>query len=224
MLPSSKLWGFLEDHLPSPSDTYQKIAQLLEAEEAEHINKEIGKRRTRLGAFISQVTREVKLEVWAGSSLEEIYENIINWTRDDDMRREYEEKLLKRAYDTLTVLPLERKAEKRAKVHELAQGMVIIKHPYKLAWSIYLEWRDRESFAAFELPDFKQYIDFFPQDGLAKVLQGYVGSEISPAIPSSTENTASEANAEDNNSNVSFGDRLLLMTVRTSANFVIPPS
>ena len=83
----------------------------------------------------------VKNEVYAQSPLEGIYEDIINWTNDDELRREYEEKLLLRAYDTLLVLPSGEKAEKRDKVMKLAHDMVVIKHPYLLAWQIELEWR-----------------------------------------------------------------------------------
>lgn len=57
------------------------------------------------------------------------------------LRREYEEKVLQRAYDTLLVLPAGSKEEKREKVMKLAHDMVIIKHPYLLAWQIELEWR-----------------------------------------------------------------------------------
>ena len=64
-----------------------------------------------------------------------------SWTRDDELRREYEEKLLARAYDTLMVLPAGEKAEKRAKVMKLAHDMVVIKHPNLLAWTLELEWR-----------------------------------------------------------------------------------
>jgi hypothetical protein len=83
----------------------------------------------------------VKNEVYSASPLEGVYEEIINWTGDDEMRREYEEKLLERAYETLLVLPSGEKEEKREKVMKLAHDMVIIRHPYSLAWRIELEWR-----------------------------------------------------------------------------------
>ena len=66
----------------------------------------------------------MKNEIYAASPLEGIYEEIINWTRDDELRREYEEKLLARAYDTLMVLPSGEKADKREKVMKLAHDMV----------------------------------------------------------------------------------------------------
>lgn len=224
LLPSSSIYQFLESQLPSPSSTYIRLAQLTEAEEKEKINKEIGERRTRLGARIEQVTNEVRREILTKSPLEDIYQNIINWTRDDDERREYEEKLLRHAYDTLLSLPSEAKADKRSKVEELAMGMVIIKHPYKLAWEIVLEWKDGESLASWDLGILREYINFFAEDGLAKVLKGYLSSPLSP-FPSASGNTDAEMNATettdpvqvngiDDSQGMGVEDRLILMTVR----------
>ncbi|OCL11622.1 hypothetical protein AOQ84DRAFT_373817 [Glonium stellatum] len=140
-LPTSPIYEFLEGRLPHPSLTYTRIAEIAEAAEVERINKEIGERKTRLGARIGEVTTEVKREVYERSELEDLYQNIIDWTNEDDLRRAYEEKLLQHAYDTLMVLPGGKKAEKREQVMKLAHGMVIIKHPFLLAWQIELEWR-----------------------------------------------------------------------------------
>ena len=140
-LPSSPVYSFLEGRLPHPSLIYQRLAEIHEAAEKERINKEIGERRSRLGATLSGVTLDVKREVYTKSQLESIYQNCIDWTVDDELRRQYEEKLLVRAYDTLMVLPKGKKAEKRDQVLELAHDMVIIKHPFLLAWQIDIEWR-----------------------------------------------------------------------------------
>ncbi|KAF2198576.1 hypothetical protein GQ43DRAFT_400623 [Delitschia confertaspora ATCC 74209] len=140
-LPTSPIYSFLEGRLPHPSAIYTRLADIYEAVEKERINKEIGERRSRLGATLSGVTTDVKREVYAKSELESIYQNIIDWTSDDDLRRQYEEKLLQRAYDTLMVLPKGKKAGKRDQVMKLAHDMVIIKHPFLLAWQIDIEWR-----------------------------------------------------------------------------------
>jgi hypothetical protein len=140
-LPSSPIYSYLEGRLPDPSLTYTRIAEIHETQEASTIKKLIDERRLRLGATLEGTTREVKYEVYSKSPLEEIYEEIINWTGNDELRREYEEKLLERAYNTLLVLPSSEKAEKRDKVMRLAHDMVIIRHPYSLAWHIELEWR-----------------------------------------------------------------------------------
>ncbi|CAO2656040.1 Nn.00g048430.m01.CDS01 [Neocucurbitaria sp. VM-36] len=140
-LPSSPVYSYLEGRLPDPSKTYTRIAEIYEAQEAQTIKKLIDERKTRLGATLESTTKSVKSEIYAESPLEGIYEEIINWTNDDELRRQYEEKLLGRAYDTLLVLPSGEKAEKRDKVMKLAHDMVVIKHPYLLAWQIELEWR-----------------------------------------------------------------------------------
>ncbi|KAF2122097.1 hypothetical protein BDV96DRAFT_483261 [Lophiotrema nucula] len=140
-LPTSPVYTYLEGRLPSPSHTYTRMAEILETEETQRINRLIGERKTRLGATTEGTTAEVKREVYGQSDLEGIYQSIIDWTNDDEQRREYEEKLLLRTYDTLLVLPQGEKKEKRDKVMKLAHDMVIIKHPFLLAWQIELEWR-----------------------------------------------------------------------------------
>jgi len=140
-LPSSPVYSYLEGRLPDPSKTYTRIADIHETQEASTIKRLIEERRLRIGATLENTTASVKNEIYAASPLEGIYEEIINWTRDDELRREYEEKLLARAYDTLMVLPSGEKAEKREKIMKLAHDMVVIKHPNLLAWTIELEWR-----------------------------------------------------------------------------------
>ena len=140
-LPTSPVYSFLEGRLPNPANVYTRLAEIHEAEEDKTIEQQIAERRTRLGSTAESVNIEVRQEVYSKSPLEAIYENIINWTNDDELRRGYEEKLLQRAYDTLMVLPSGKKAEKRDKVLKLAHDMVIIKHPFLLAWQIELEWR-----------------------------------------------------------------------------------
>ena len=56
ILPGSPVCDFLEGRIPHPAYTYGKLADILEAEEKERINYEIGQRRTRLGARVDQVT------------------------------------------------------------------------------------------------------------------------------------------------------------------------
>ncbi|KAI9839741.1 MAG: Superkiller protein 3 [Sclerophora amabilis] len=180
LLPSSPLYDYLEGRIPHCSYTYRKVAEIIESEEKERINKEIGERRTRLGARIEQVTIDVKREVFGNSLLESIYHNIVSTSHEDEIRREYEEKLLRHAYDTLTILPLDSKSDKLREVQELTRGMVILKHPFKLAWDLELEWKDGETLETWDIGVLLEYVHFFPEDGLSKVLKGYLAGEPSP--------------------------------------------
>ncbi len=209
-LPSSSLYTCLEGRIPHPSHTLSRIIESMEIEEKEWINCQIGERRTRLGAKIDQVMLEVKREAFAKYPLEAFYQETINWTNDDESRRNFEEKLLKRAYENLLALPDREKAAKRDEVLSIANGMVIVKHPYELAWIIALEWVDAESLAEWDVGIFRESIGFFPELGLSKVLRGFLDSDISP-FPKSPEKTPENGSDSNADSRLSEADRLIIM-------------
>ena len=211
-LPDSPLYEYLEGRVPHPADTYLRIIEITEAEDKEFINHEIGERRTRLGARIDQVTLEVKREAFERSDLDELYRGIIHWTGEDEIRRKYEEKSLQRAYDFLVILPDSQKADKRKEVYQSARDMTIIKHPFELAWEIFLEWQDVETFEQWDLSLLKEFIQFFPEHGLSKVLQNFLTSDISPFanVVISSEPKVDDSHGE--NAEMAVEDRLILMT------------
>ena len=210
MLPGGELYDYLEGRFPHPANTFTKIIEIVEDEEKRRINKLIGERRTRIGARIGQVTNEVKREVFKASNLESLYQNVIDWSQDDDLRRLYEERLLQRAYDTLAVLLPTDKPAKRPQVQKLSEGMVILKHPFPPAWKVVLEWQDVEEIAAFQPSQLTEYIDIFPDDGLTKILQGYLGGDASPF--GLLEKTSRLDPAADSEEALSAEDRLIVMT------------
>lgn len=209
-LPSSSVYSCLEGRIPHPSHTLLRIIESMEAEEKEWINGQIGERRTRLGAKIDQVMLDVKREAFTRYPLEAFYKDMTNWTSDDELRRNFEEKLLKRAHDNLLTLPDGEKTAKRDEVLSLANGMVIVKHPYELAWTIALEWVDAESLAEWDVGIFREFIDFFPELGSSKVLRGFLDTDISPfpkgpdKIPENGTDTKAECQ-------LSEADRLIIM-------------
>ncbi|KKA20304.1 Translation repressor/antiviral protein Ski3 [Rasamsonia emersonii CBS 393.64] len=210
-LPTCPLYNCLEGRVPHPADTYLRLIEIAEAEEKEFINREIGERRTRLGAKIDQVTTEVKREAFKRTELDEYYRGVIDWSNDDDVRHKYEEKLLQRAYNLLLVLPWDQKPAKREEVYRSARDMVIIKRPFDLAWKIVLEWQDAEDFTDWDISLLREFTEFFPEDGLSKVLQGFFTSDISP-FPKETpsrESKQEETNGE--NAEMAVEDRLILM-------------
>jgi superkiller protein 3 len=209
-LPSSRLYPYLEGRIPHPSHTFLRMIESMEADEKEWINSQVGERRTRLGAKIDQVMLDVKREAFARYPLEALYQEVINWTNDDDSRRSFEERLLKRAYENLLALPDGAKFDKRDEVLSLANGMIIVKHPYVLAWTIALEWVDAESLSEWDVGIFREFIDFFPEHGLSKVLRGFLDSDISP-FPKSPNETPENGSDSDANGRLSEADRLIIM-------------
>ena len=209
LLPTGPVYEYLEGRIPNPAYAYIKIANISELEERDRINTEIGHRRTRLGSRIDQVTADVKREVFQSSNLESLYSSIIDWTDNDETRRLYEEKLLQHAYDALVVVESSEKYQIREKVERLARGLVILKHPFHLAWKIVLEWKDTEDIGDLDSAFLREYMELFPEDGLSKVLRGYMESEVSPFPRSSI---ASEDSDGDNITSMTLEDRLISMT------------
>ncbi|KEY67918.1 hypothetical protein S7711_02128 [Stachybotrys chartarum IBT 7711] len=183
-LPESPLYSILEGRFPHPAKTYEAIAHILETYEKKRINTLVGERRTRLGAKLSEVTLEVKREVYSQSKLEYIFRQLINWTSDDDLRRTYEEKLLHYCYERLLAAPQgDTKTSEQQKVFRLASDMVLINHPYKLAWDIAVDWQDKKEIREWDVEVLRKYCGHFPDSDLYKIITAYLTSVISPFPP-----------------------------------------
>lgn len=233
-LPDSPVYFAVEGRT-RPAETYETIAKLLEASEKKRINTLIGERRTRIGAKVNEVTIEVKREILGNSKLAHIYRELINWAHDDDVRRQYEEKLLQHCYDRLLVFPPgPDKAQELQVVLKLAGDMVIIKHPFRLAWEISIDWRDYKSTSEWDHGVLREYCTFFPDTDLCRVITGYLSSDISPfpKLEPPSEEPAKDGDTEDDSEDdedggapttvipLTDGDRLLMMSegIQTSTS------
>ena len=210
-LPGSPVYDFLEGRLPHPTLGYTRIAEITEEEEAQRIKTEISNRRTRIGARVGQVTTEVKREVYTKSELEDLYQQIINWTVEDEIRREYEEKLLLRAYEVLLVLPADQRAAKLDQVLSIAEGMVIIHHPFQTAWDLVLETRDFDNLQDLDANILREYVSLFADSGLGRILKAWLSSELCPFPP--PKKSEDEKSEEDEVPEIlTAEDRLAMMT------------
>jgi Tetratricopeptide repeat len=70
LLPDKPYFGLIERLIPPPGETCQKIAISLEKKERESVDKEIAKRRMRLGANLDQVKKDVKRETLSKSTVQ----------------------------------------------------------------------------------------------------------------------------------------------------------
>ncbi|PTB55493.1 hypothetical protein M431DRAFT_493927 [Trichoderma harzianum CBS 226.95] len=227
-LPESPLYSILEGYFPHPSKTYESITHIIETYEKKAINTLIGERRTRLGATLTEVTLEVKREIYGGSKLEHLYRELINWTTDDDVRRSYEEKLIQYCHDRLLVLPAgPAKTEEQQKVLGLANDMVIIRHPFRLAWDIAINWQDKKEIRDYDVELLRNYCNFFPESDLYKIITGFLTSSFSPfaalaveeskKAPSAETETSDDSDEEDGGAPtfvvpLTEEDRLIMMT------------
>lgn len=179
-LPESSIFEYMEGRLPHPSSTYSKLISLYEKTENQALSKYHSKSVSRLHAKDSKVTTEALYEIYSKSKLPELYESLLSWSNDEEERRSVEGKLLAHTYSTLCVSPNERKAKLEAKVRDMASGAVLLKTSDPLAWKVEIEWADVEDFKDYDQNLLLSYIDRFPDENLAKVLTGFLASEISP--------------------------------------------
>lgn len=229
ILPESPIYEAIEGRFGHVWRTYETQAKLVEQSEKKRINTLIGERRTRIGARINEVTLEVKREVYRQSRLSYTYAQLINWTNDDEVRRMYEEKLIQYCHDRLMAWPPgEEKGRELANVLKLANDMVIIKHPYKLAWDIAINWQDHKEIKEWDVTVLRQYCTFFPDSDLNRVVMGFLTSNVSPFPQEKQEPTEdaaakSEGGTEESEDDEDGGaatiyapiteeDRLLMMT------------
>ena len=210
LLPSSPLYATLEGRVMSPSLIYQRILESAETEEREWISTQIADRRTRIGSNLEHTTKEVRREAISKFEIEQKITSLIDWIQDDDQRHELEQRRFQRAFDDLLVLPSNQKPGQRDKVLNLANGMVIIKQQFPLAWQVALEWVDAENLMEWDHNLFRLYIEYFPDDGLSKVLRGFLDSGASPFPREVVESTEDDDDAVD--VKLSETDQLILMS------------
>ncbi|KAG8426639.1 Superkiller protein 3 [Metarhizium acridum] len=203
-LPESPLYPILEGRFPQPAKTYETIAHILEDFEKKRINTLVGERRTRLGARLSEVKVEVKREVYAQSKLEHIYRQLINWTSNDEVRRDFEEKLLQYCYDRLLVT-----AAGACKNTGASQGFRSCKrhgnHQTSVSnsqWDIAIDWQDGKDIKDWDAGLLRDYCTFFPDSDMYKVITAFLTSNFSPFPPEGTaaENTRAAANNDSDDS------------------------
>lgn len=81
--------------------------------------------------------------------LEELYQKVIDWTTDEQIRRDAEVHQLQHGYNSLLFLPAAEKPARLEKVLSWAKGLVILEHPEWLAWSLVFEMKDCHTLGEF---------------------------------------------------------------------------
>lgn len=224
-IPGSPIFNFLQSRFPNPADTYEQLVALYEKDEKDAITKSNFKNTIQIGRPKNSKSLDVLYNIYKVSKLPNLYQQVINWTKDDDKRHEFEGKLLSYKYDLLMSSPLDCKKEIQQEVYDMASGMVHVNTSHVLAWKITIEWEDVIEIGDYDPTLLHKFIYKFPKENLAKSLIGYIRSGISPYDPlilqknpfdetpsdkqsspssESTENNPESADMEANDFNVGF--------------------
>ncbi|KAH9858634.1 TPR-like protein [Lenzites betulinus] len=158
----------------------EELVSIYEQQENSFAQNEIIKRRTRLGAPpLDQIQRDVTLEVLSSSQLPRLYDEVSNHPNTpDELRRVTEAKLLRSKQRYLYALPVstkvgDTKAQVAAEVERLINGMVLLKIPDELAWTLFIEGKDAASIEDYDFMLLKQYMILFKESSLTRLLTAY---------------------------------------------------
>ncbi|KAI0674837.1 TPR-like protein [Trametes maxima] len=178
--PTSSTIDPIQEAVHNSLPVLEELMSIYEQAEDALENSEISKRRMRLGAPpLEQIRRDVALEILTSSQLPRLYNEIlIHPNTPDDLRRETESKLLQLKQRLLFALPttpphVETKTRLAAEVSEMTGGMVLLKIPNELAWSLYIESKDATYIEDYDFGTLRQFIALFPELPLAKLLRAY---------------------------------------------------
>ncbi|KAK7466875.1 Superkiller protein 3 [Stygiomarasmius scandens] len=220
LLPSSPFYTLLST-LPTPDPTsptstttfaiqssiynglavLEELINIVERQETELFEKELEKRRTRLGApGLDQIKKEVGTEIWSSSQLPSLYNEILNHPNtSDNLRRETESKLLRYKVKLLHALPTTADAATmknkiREEITDLISGAVLLKLPDELAWTLFIEGKDVETISEYDYGLWRQFINLFPHSHLSSVFRGYL---IYMQLPLSDDDDSDDVNTSE---------------------------
>ncbi|EPX73542.1 ski complex TPR repeat subunit Ski3 [Schizosaccharomyces octosporus yFS286] len=197
-----ELYQYLEGRIEPVQSLYMQMADLQESLDNDYSQREINKRKNRLGARLDQVVRDVEKEIMDNSPIENIYMEIINWSQDDEVRRLTETKLLYMYLKRLYASDSQGKAIWKNKVWELVQGMVTLHIPEPTAWTIYLEWQDHSNIDQLNPNEVEEFCTLFSENPLSKALVAIQNSdywmETHPPKEKEPENSLSKQNDSHN--------------------------
>ncbi|KAI9442528.1 TPR-like protein [Lactarius indigo] len=158
--------------------TLEEIVSLTEADEKRTLQSEVARRRTRLNAgSLRDVENEVTREVYGGSKLPHLYDEILNHSdTSDELRRLIESKQLRHVREHLFSLPLDdpKKRKLATEVEKLVSGVVLLRVPDELAWTTFIDGQDSETIEGYGFDTLRHYSKLFPHEALTRLIQAYL--------------------------------------------------
>lgn len=173
-----EIYEYLEGRVLPLQTVYMQMVDIQESMDRSYFESEVNKRKTRLGARLEQVMRDVELEIYKDSPLETLYNQIINYAETDEIRRLTESKLLHMYNKLLILSEIKEKSHWRERIWDLIQGMVTLHIPEQAAWTIYFEWQDHSDISFFQSAELQEYIELFPGSPLAQALFAFRNSDL----------------------------------------------
>ncbi|CEP64665.1 SKI complex subunit tetratricopeptide repeat protein SKI3 LALA0_S13e00188g [Lachancea lanzarotensis] len=182
MRPGTPTAELLSRYLISPSDALQGLLNIVRSTEQQKVSKLVSRERLKISA--NQPDYDLKVnsiawEVYKDSEVDDLYQQLINVTDDDEQRRSNEAKWLEYRLKVLKSMPANMKSLFFSKVKGMVEDMVIVDHEFLLAWQLYFEWQDYSDLNGMDINIISRFMKKFPREPLAAVLYAWVSSDLS---------------------------------------------
>ncbi|KAG5421274.1 SKI3 [Candida metapsilosis] len=182
ILPGTELGDLIGSSVETPSRTYKKLIDLKQSQVEKEMIAKVSKERIKLGRTMT-LEQKAKLDAlswsyYSDNDLINLYNEFLNVCDDEELRKTYQEKLLKLKFELLKICP-----EKEPMIKDIKQSvedMIFLKTTSLFCWNLYFDWNDAKSIDSLDEDRVIEYLQLFQNEGLGLVLFGYVMSDMSP--------------------------------------------
>lgn len=182
MIPGTAMAEQFARHLITSQEALQKLIALTDKKEEAKISKLVSRERLKLSvqdpSYHTKIS-SLAWEIYESSKLDQLYNQLINITDDDDERSNLEIKWLEYRIKVLKSMPKDIKPFFSRKVKGMVEDMVLVDHKSLLAWKLYFEWQDYDDLNNMDQDLILKFFKKFPTEPISVVLYAWVSSNLS---------------------------------------------
>lgn len=182
MMPGTPMAEQLSRHLITPQAALKDLIDILDSKQKTYISKIVSRERLKFSAQDPEY--QIKMnslawEVYQTSRLDQLFNQLINITDDDDERAELETRWLEYRMLVLKSMPKEVKGSFFEQVKSMVDDMVLVDHRSATAWRLYFEWQDYADLDNMDQDLVLKFFKKFPLEPLAIILYAWLSSNLS---------------------------------------------
>ncbi|CAR27537.1 hypothetical protein ZYGR_0N00180 [Zygosaccharomyces rouxii] len=182
MVPGTPTAEQLARHLISAQDAISGLIRILNSKQQDQISKHVSRERLKLSANDPSYQGKINTlswEVYKDSELDDLYNQLINITDDDEQRSNLEAQWLEYRLKVLKSTPQNLKGSSFEKLKRMTEDMVLVDHASIRPWKLYFEWQDYENLDSMDMDLIMKFFRKFPIEPLAVILYAWVCSNFS---------------------------------------------
>lgn len=177
-LPDSEIYQFIK---PAASPVGMLCGTLVNLER-ETLKQKLNQLKSRAKMniqFTPDIFAHESLILYRSSRLGRALKEAAVYAKTPLHRRNFKTELLRYYFDLLSLLPMKEKPEIRLEILKLCEELVDLQSNDSLPYSVLWDWSDKE-LGDYDAAEFRLFCMLQPEAGLARVLDGYLHSQLVP--------------------------------------------